>query len=96
MIIEQASLRIKTGAEDEFITSLQQALPIIERAKGLISYQMIRNIENPHLFIFIVRWETLEDHIEHFVKSEDFKKWNAAIVPYFAGEPEVLHFDEII
>jgi heme-degrading monooxygenase HmoA len=93
MVIEQVRIQTKPGSEQEFEAALEQARDVIGQAHGFRSFRAMRGIEEPSTFLVLVEWETIEDHLEGFRESELFERFREAIGPYFAGPPEVTHYE---
>ncbi|MDP1968551.1 MAG: putative quinol monooxygenase [Burkholderiaceae bacterium] len=91
MYTEVATINVKPGTEDEFIASVQKAVPLFKNAKGCTSMELQRGVENPGRFRLLVGWKTLENHNVDFRQSPDFQAWRALVGHYFAGPPEVEH-----
>jgi heme-degrading monooxygenase HmoA len=93
MILEAAVLNIKEGTQADFEKSFGQAQLIISKANGYISHQLQHCLENNKRYLLLVRWRTLEDHMEGFRKSDDFHQWRALIGSYFDTPPAVDHYE---
>ena len=88
MILEIAFIEIAKHHQSEFELAARKAVDeIMSLSSGFIDFEMCRGIEEESTYVFIVRWETLEDHIVGFRESELFQKWRAAIGPYFENPP---------
>ena len=92
MILELAILQIKEGQSTAFEQSLEKAQAIISQAEGYLGHQFQQCIEEPHRYILLIRWESLEAHEEGFRKSELFKEWRGLIGSFFASPPVVQHY----
>ncbi|MBM7702792.1 antibiotic biosynthesis monooxygenase family protein [Metabacillus iocasae] len=92
MIIEHAHLTIKGDLHEEFVEAINKGIHYVKDANGYEGYELIQNIENNNQFLLMIAWTTMEDHTEHFVKSEAFAKWEELISPYFSHAPTVLHY----
>ncbi len=95
MILELATVDIKQGTNEAFEADLEKAQAVICQSKGYIGHQFHKCIEQHNRYILLIRWETLEDHIQGFRESELFKEWRALIGPYFETTPFVQHFTPI-
>jgi heme-degrading monooxygenase HmoA len=91
VILEIATIRVKAGQDGQFETAFREASRVIAAAKGYRSHELVRSIENPGKYTLLVRWDSVEAHMEVFRKSADFQKWRDLIGPFFAGTPEVEH-----
>jgi heme-degrading monooxygenase HmoA len=52
-----------------------------------------QGIESPDRFVLQIFWETLEDHTVGFRGGPLFAQWRAIIGPFFAGPPQVEHYN---
>lgn len=95
MIIEHAALTIKNGVVKEFLQTIHSAFPLLSSARGYLSHALLQNKEYPNQYILVVYWNSLEDHIERFVGSPEFKKWDSMISKFFDCDPTVLHYTEL-
>lgn len=94
MVIEQAMLTIKEELVEEFIQTINKAFPILSSSEGHLSHKLLRNKEKPTHFILVVCWNSLEDHLDGFVGSANFRKWDSMLIRFFDGPPKVLHYIE--
>ena len=83
MVLEVALLGVRTGEYEAFEEAFRQASSIIASSKGYISHELQRCIETPGRYVLLVRWETLEDHVEGFRGSELFQQWRDALHHYY-------------
>ena len=93
MILEAAVFNIKEGTKDDFENSFQQAQLVISQANGYLCHQLHNCLENKNKYLLLVKWQTLEDHMEGFRKSELFQQWRSIIGPYFDSPPAVEHYE---
>lgn len=91
MITEIAQLSIKEGEEANFEAAVAQAAPHFQAAKGYISLNLEKCIENPLRYNLVVQWETLDNHMVDFRNSDGFTQWRALAGPFFAEPPQVIH-----
>lgn len=91
MITEIAVIRVKAGQTGQFENAFREASRVIAAAKGYRSHELVRSIENSGKYVLLVRWDSVESHMEGFRMSDDFKKWRDLIGPYFEAAPDVEH-----
>jgi heme-degrading monooxygenase HmoA len=94
MVVEHAMLIIKEELVEIFIQTINEAFPILSSSKGYLSHKLLRNKENPTHFLLVVNWNGLEDHIDGFVGSAKFKKWDSMLRYFFDSYPKILHYIE--
>ena len=93
MILEIATVDIKKGTHEAFEFNLEKAQQVIMKAKGYISHEFQRCIEQDNRYVLLIRWETLEDHMKGFRESDLFKSWREYIGPFFESTPFVQHYE---
>ena len=91
MILEHALLRVKFDAAESFEASMSRALLIIESAPGCHGGEVRRQIEDPEVYLLLVRWESVEAH-QAFRESELFESWRTLTHPWYVETPSVTHF----
>lgn len=96
MIREVAELRITRGSGPDFEAAVARAVPLFRRARGCRGMHLERVIETPDLYRLIVFWDSVEDHMEGFQKSEDFQTWRGLAGPFFAEKPRMDHSEPVI
>lgn len=95
MILEAVILTIKTGLSDEFERAFRLAEEIIASIPGYVSHQLQKCIEIDDQYLFLVNWETLEDHTEGFRKSEKYQQWKGLLHHFYDPFPAVLHYQTV-
>ncbi|MEM8867360.1 MAG: antibiotic biosynthesis monooxygenase [Verrucomicrobiota bacterium] len=93
MILEIATFDVLPGKEAEYETAITKAIPIIASMKGHVSNELKRCIEKPSRYVFLVTWETLEDHTVGFRTSEEYKEWSALLHHFYESKPSVEHYE---
>ncbi|MFF1385577.1 antibiotic biosynthesis monooxygenase family protein [Arthrobacter sp. NPDC058288] len=93
-VLEVAQLSTKDGSGAAFESAFSEAKLLIESAPGHIESSLTRSTVTGE-YVLLVQWRTLEDHVEKFVSSPDFAKFQGLIGEYLAGEPTVKHFQEL-
>ena len=94
MILELADIRIHPGQQAAFDEAIQRGVAtVISKAKGFQGYKVNKGIENPERYILQIFWDTLENHTIDFRESAAFADWRAIVGPFFAGPPNVEHFE---
>jgi len=94
MVLEVAHVTVLPGHEADFEAALLEAAStVLPQADGFMEFTAHRwCVERPQVYLFTIRWETLEHHTEGFRGSDLFTQWRALIGPHFEGAPQVEHF----
>lgn len=93
MILELVTLDIKQGSNAAFEEALDKAQSVISQSMGYVGHQFHKCIEQENRYVFLIRWQTLEDHTKGFRESDLFQQWRALIGPYFENPPFVQHYE---
>ena len=91
MVYEVATILIQSGMEEQFEHGFSEAVPLFKRAKGSVSMRLERSIETPQRYRVIIGWERIEDHMEGFRLSADYRHWRELVGSFFDGPPHVEH-----
>lgn len=96
MVTEIAIVEIISERALEFEAAIKVAVDtVLSKSAGFKDYELLKGIERPSVYTFIVHWENLEAHTETFRKSDAFTKWREIIGPFFAHPPVVEHWNQI-
>jgi heme-degrading monooxygenase HmoA len=92
MVLEVATLTIRPNQQAAFEQAFQQAAPIIAGMSGYVSHQLLPCIEDPHRYLLLVHWQTLEDHTIGFRTSPGYQQWKQLLHHFYDPFPTVEHY----
>ena len=94
MILEVGFIPVLADRKAEFETTINAAVEnLLSKSEGYLGFTFHGwGIERPNVYMFSVKWETLEHHTVGFRESDLFTQWRALIGPFFDGAPLVEHF----
>lgn len=94
MILEVGFIPVLEDRKAEFETTITAAVEtLLSKSDGFLGFTFHGwGIERPNVYMFSVKWETLEHHTAGFRESERFTEWRSIIGPFFDGAPLVEHF----
>ena len=95
MVLEVADIRVRAGAEADFIAAFEGVREVLATTPGCRSVRMTHGIESPDRFVLLVEWDSVEAHEQNFRASDRFAQWRGAIGPFFAGPPHVEHVADL-
>lgn len=93
MILEVALLQVRSGQYREFESAFEQAQLIIASIPGYIDHELQRCLEVAGKYILLVRWQTLEDHVNGFRLSPQYQEWKELLHHFYDPFPVVEHFE---
>jgi heme-degrading monooxygenase HmoA len=92
MVVEHAIIPVKPGTADEFLAAWRKARELLKTAKGCLTAEMHRGIENPDRYMLLVTWEELSDHMTSFRQSPAMEEFRRLLSPYYAGTSTMEHY----
>jgi 2-hydroxychromene-2-carboxylate isomerase len=95
MILEVAILDVKPAQAAEFEAAFDVARSILRASPGYVSHELQRRVENPGRYVLLVRWRSLDDHVEGFRKSAGYQEWKRLLHHFYDPFPTVEHFEPI-
>lgn len=96
MVLEHAVLDVVPEQEDAFEEAFAQAKAVIAASPGFRSLRLLRCIEAPDRYLFLVEWETLEDHTEGFRGSAAYEQWRKLLHHFYDPFPVVEHYEVLV
>ena len=66
MVLEVVNLNIRAESREMFEVAFPKAARILAGARGYISHQLQRSVDNPNRYVLLVQWQTVEDHVVGF------------------------------
>ena len=94
-VLEMVTIEIKEGSNKDFEEAITKAKAVISQAKGFISYEARRCVEQENKYIFLIHWGSVEAHMKGFRESELYKKYRSHLAPFFKSPPMMQHFNSI-
>ena len=95
MVLEHVILDVSPGREPDFEDAFDLAKGLIAASSGFRSLRLSRCLEQPNRYLLLVEWDTLEDHLEGFRRSEAYNEWRDLLHHFYHPAPVVQHFDEV-
>ncbi|HEX6495060.1 MAG TPA: antibiotic biosynthesis monooxygenase [Acidobacteriaceae bacterium] len=92
MILEVATLKVIPGQEPAFEAAFSQAAHILASARGYISHELRRCLDQPSRYLLLVKWQALEDHTIGFRGSPQYQEWKALLHHFYNPFPTVEHY----
>lgn len=92
MVTELAFLNIRPGKELAFEAGFSSVAGLLAAADGHIRHRLVRSLDQADTYLLEVWWRDLAAHVERFEPSEAHAHFMAALEPFLATEPTVIHF----
>ena len=94
-VLELAKLSVKADAQEPFEAAFAKARTYLQEAEGHLETHLTVSTAEEGVYLMLVRWRSVEDHVEGFVTSPGFDAFKDLIWRYFTSEPDVRHYREI-
>jgi len=95
MILEVATLNVRSGASQAFEQAFATAQEIIASMPGYQSHQLQRCLETPDKYVLLVQWRTLDDHVNGFRGSAQYQEWKRLLHHFYDPFPTVEHYESV-
>ncbi len=95
MITEHGVLNVKTGEEAAFEAAFDTAKALILASPGCIHLSLGQCVERPNVYLLLVQWERIEDHLEGFRQSPAFLEWRRLLHHFYDPAPVIEHFEPV-
>jgi heme-degrading monooxygenase HmoA len=95
MILESASLNVRSGQEQAFEAAFGEARRIIAAMPGFVSLELHRCMETRNRYLLLVRWISLEHHTVGFRSSAQYQQWKSLLHHFYDPFPNVEHYEQV-
>ncbi|WP_431970729.1 antibiotic biosynthesis monooxygenase family protein [Nocardia sp. bgisy134] len=96
MIVEHALLPVRPELAAAFEAAFAEARPLIAGMPGFRSLSLSRCVESPGVYLLLVEWERLSDHVDGFRGSPEYQQWKALLHHFYEPFPVVEHFEPML
>lgn len=96
MVLEHAVLEVIPTEEADFESAFAEARKIIAGSPGFRSLRLSRGVEQPHRYLLLVEWDTLEAHTEGFRGSPGYQTWSQLLHHFYDPFPTVEHYRSVM
>lgn len=93
-VLEIIRYNLPSDKIESFESAYAKAAAYLENSLHCLGYNVIHSIEQPNLFIIIIRWDSVEGHTEGFSNSADLEKFLSYLKPYLDHIVEMNHYKE--
>ena len=92
MITEIIRYNLAESQRELFVAQYQKAMALVESSGFAQDWEILQQVENPDLFQIIIRWKSVEAHMEGFRRAPEFGDFFALVKPYFNQILEMQHY----
>ena len=95
MVLELATLNVVPGREAAFEAAFAQARQLISAMPGFLSLELGRSTNVPNRYVLLVKWRSVEDHIEGFRGSPEYAEWSRLLHHFYEPFPTVEYYRDV-
>lgn len=87
-------IRYKISAEQQadFETAFTKAGEFLKASPYCLSYDIVHGVEEPQHYIIRIHWTSVDDHLQKFRSSAEFKSFFALVRPFYTNIEEMKHY----
>lgn len=90
--IEYIRYRISPERTEEFIDAYRAAVAPLLASEYCLGYELGQCVEQADRFILRIRWTSVDDHLQKFRASNDFRQFFSHIAPFVDQIEEMQHY----
>jgi heme-degrading monooxygenase HmoA len=90
-VTELAFLSIRPGHGPAFETVFANVSGLVAGAQGHLRHRLVPSVDQANIYLLEVEWKDLAAHVETFEPSDAHARFMAALEPFLAAEPRVIH-----
>ena len=91
--VEYIRYRIPAENAGAFLDAYSAAVVPLLASKYCLGYDLTHCAEDPELFILRIRWTSIDDHLQKFRASEQFREFFSHIKPFVDQIEEMQHYN---
>ena len=99
MVFEINEVEVAPEETEAFERAFAEAAPLLLQVRGCRSATLLRCIEQPGTYQIRIGWKRIEDHVEHYPKTEEAQRVRALLLPLIhrarGGHFEEVSFSEV-
>ena len=93
MIVEVIRYQIGEGQEAAFENAYRQAQPHLTDSQHCLGYQLTRCLKHRSRYLLLIRWDSVDGHLQGFRGSPAFQRFLALVAPFFRQVEEMEHYE---
>ena len=95
-VIEYIRYLIPPDRGEAFVQVYRNAVVPLERSDYCVDYELSQCAEESELFMLRIRWTSIDDHLQKFRSSEQFRQFFSHIRPFVEQIEEMQHYNVIL
>jgi len=92
MSIEYIRYKINPDSHGEFVAAYEAAARSLDASQYCMGYELSQCEEEPERYILRIEWSSMQEHLDGFRKSKEFKSFLPHIRPFIEDIEEMQHY----
>jgi quinol monooxygenase YgiN len=94
--VEYIRYRIPPERAAEFVDAYRAAGAPLLASEWCLGYDLAQCVEESDRFILRIQWTSVDDHLQKFRASKDFREFFAHIAPFLDQIEEMQHYAPVL
>ena len=94
--IEIIRYNVPDDQQENFEKSYARAGEHLKASPYCLGFEVIRGVEERNKYIVSIHWTSVDDHLQKFRNSEEFRSFFALIRGFYNNIEEMKHYEKII
>jgi heme-degrading monooxygenase HmoA len=94
--IEIIRYAVPEDRRQNFETAYTQAGEFLNASPYCKGYEMIHGTDEPQHYIIRIHWTSVEDHMQKFRNSAEFKSFFVLVRPFYNLIQEMKHYEAVV
>jgi heme-degrading monooxygenase HmoA len=90
--IEIIRYKISADQKTDFETAYAKAGEFLKASPYCSGYEVIHGVEEPQHYIVRIHWTSMDDHLQKFRNSQEFKSFFNLVRPFYNAIEEMKHY----
>jgi quinol monooxygenase YgiN len=84
--------KISAAQQADFEAAYTKAGEFLKASPYCLSYDIVHGVEEPEHYIIRIHWTSVDDHLQKFRNSAEFKSFFALVRPFYTSILEMKHY----
>jgi heme-degrading monooxygenase HmoA len=94
--IEIIRYNVPADQQENFEKSYAKAGEHLKASPFCLGFEIIRGVEERHKYIVRIHWTSVDDHLQKFRNSEEFRSFFALVRGFYNNIEEMKHYEKVI
>jgi heme-degrading monooxygenase HmoA len=93
MVVEVLRYQLVEGQEAAFEDAYRQTQKCLTDSPHCRGYELTRCLQHRSRYLLLIRWDSVDGHLQGFRGSSAFQRFLALVAPFFQQIEEMEHYE---